>query len=210
MIIEALLLGLSTGAYCLFSCAPVVTPLFMSVEPEKKYSYRMVTLFLSGRLSGYLIFGILSGITGGLLNNSLNPKYNVIFGSVVSLIIGAILILSGLKFQLPKLSICKYLYKLTNPVKGAYIFGLFTGVNVCPPFIGAATRVINNGGIMYGLLFFLIFFIATSLYFLPYLGVSFLTKKIEPLKEIARFSMLIIGFYIFVYRGIIELLKTVI
>lgn len=210
MIIEALLLGLSTGAYCLFSCAPVVTPLFMSTEPEKKYSSQMLINFLSGRLTGYLIFGIISGFTGGLISSNLNPIYNEILGAIISILIGIILILSGLNFQFPRLSFCKYIFKFTSPVKSSYFFGLFTGVNVCPPFVGAATRVFNNGGIIYGFLFFLIFFLATSIYFLPYLGVSFLTKKIEPLKEIARFSMLIIGSYIFVYSGIIEVLKIII
>lgn len=208
MIIEALLLGLSTGAYCLFSCAPVVTPLFLSIEPDRKQSSRMVAYFLSGRLTGYLIFGAVIGFAGVAINNSLNVEHNKIFGGTVSIIVGAILLLSGLNFQFPKIPVCRLLNKYITPKRNSFIFGLFTGVNVCPPFLGAASRIMDKGGVLYGLIFFLIFFLATSIYFMPYLGVSFLTKRIEPLKEIARFSMLIIGSYILVFRGIINLVKA--
>lgn len=209
MIIEALLLGLSTGAYCLFSCAPVVTPLFLSVEPNRKKSFKMVSFFLSGRLAGYLVFGVAIGLAGVSINRNLNPEHNIFIGSIISIVTGLLLVLAGLNFQFPKLPVCRILSRYITPGRNSFVFGLFTGVNVCPPFLGAASRVMDKGGVIYGLVFFLIFFIATSIYFMPYLGVSFITKRIKPLKEIARFSMLIIGFYILVFRGFINLLKVI-
>lgn len=209
MIIEAILLGLSTGSYCLFSCAPIVTPMFLSVEPELRQSKNMVFNFLFGRLSGYIFFGIILGMTGGYINSSLSDTSLNLFKGIVSMIVGSLLLMSGLKFQFPKLNICKVIGRFVSPVKGSYIFGLLTGVNVCPPFLGAATRVMSKGGVINGIIFFSIFFVFTSLYFLPYLGVPFLIKKIEPLQEIARISMLLIGFYISLFSGLLEIFKII-
>ena len=58
MILEAILLGLSTGTYCTMYCAPVLIPFLSGTE---KVSYKrnsgLIGAFLGGRLVTYFILG---------------------------------------------------------------------------------------------------------------------------------------------------------
>lgn len=207
MFLEASFLGLSTGAYCLFSCSPVLAPFFISQQAKQKIITKMVCLFLGGRLAGYLLFGLLAGLTGNWLNQELSTENLVLFKGCVSVVVGLLLIASGLRLQFPHFSICKLFNRTVTSDKSAFLFGILTGVNLCPPFIGAATRIMNKGGVLYGAGFFLIFFLTTSLYFLPYIGITALTKRKKELILIARFSMLIIGAYILLFSGVFELIS---
>ncbi len=67
-ILEAFLLGLSTGPICLAYCAPVLVPFMLAAE---KYTFirtvRTLSLFLLGRFVGYMIIGLLSGLVGSTL-----------------------------------------------------------------------------------------------------------------------------------------------
>ena len=69
MILEAILLGLSTGTYCTMYCAPVLIPFLSGTE---KVSYKrnsgLIGAFLGGRLVTYFILGAAFAAVGLLVN----------------------------------------------------------------------------------------------------------------------------------------------
>ena len=65
MISEAFFLGLSSGPACLFTCAPVLAPFLAGQSgPGAEKSWRDLSLFLLGRLLGYLFLGAVLGAIG--------------------------------------------------------------------------------------------------------------------------------------------------
>lgn len=203
LIVESLLLGLTTGAYCLLSCSPMITPLFLFKGDSYKKSGTMVAHFLLGRLSGYVIIGILSGLAGSFIMELLSAKAKTIFSVLVSLITGGILIFSGLKRTRTDKKECKRVSGFIKGSHSSFVVGILTGVSLCPPFITAITRVLDRGGVAYGLLFFLLFYLSTSIYFLPLIGSTFLSKRIPALREISKYALIIMGAYILIFRGIL-------
>jgi nitric oxide reductase large subunit len=51
---------------------------------------------------------------------------------------------------------------------------------------------------------FLFFFLGTSVYFLPLLGVPLLGKKLEIPRLVARVVLVLLGLYFFLCRGILS------
>lgn len=204
-ILESLILGLTTGAYCFFNCAPVVAPQLLANGDTFNSAKRNVIGLLLGRLSGYLLVGFLSGLAGSYILESLGVTGSKILLSTISILTGSVLILSGIRLILIKKGSCNKFCSSFKSSRSSYLLGLLAGVNLCPPFLTAILRVISEGGIGYGLIYFFFFFTATTIYFLPYLGIPFLNKRIKPLKDISTISMFIVGTYLLLFRGVLSL-----
>ena len=68
MILKAVILGFSSGIFCLGYCYPILGPVMLSRrENTFKSTALSLALFLLGRLSAYIIFGGLVGILGRYL-----------------------------------------------------------------------------------------------------------------------------------------------
>ena len=81
-----------------------------------------------------------------------------------------------------------------------FIAGILTGLSPCPPFIAGITRVFVIGDMLAGLLYFLGFYVTTSLFLVPALATGFLKYRKE-LKLVASFVSIIFGiFFIFQIR----------
>lgn len=76
MILEAVLLGLSTGTYCAMYCGPVLIPFLFGTE---KISCRrnagLIGLFLASRLAIYFVLGVALSAAGLLASEFLDPYF---------------------------------------------------------------------------------------------------------------------------------------
>jgi sulfite exporter TauE/SafE len=81
--------------------------------------------------------------------------------------------------------------------------GLFTGLSLCPPFVAAGVRAAESRSLAASILFFLLFFVGTSVWFVPALAVSAL-RRMEPVATVARMTMVVLALY-YAYLGVIGL-----
>jgi len=202
--VQGFLLGLATGTVCLAYCAPVLLPYILG--EGRKTGQNFVTLgeFMGGRLCGYLLFGVLAWAASRLMLQ---------WGNYRELAFGLIYI---------ALAVMLLVYGLTNPstpcaarsLKGRLAqtlgrwpflmplaLGFLTGLNLCPPFLLAFTGAAWTGSLGQSVLYFLTFFLGTSIYFLPmpFLG---LLERFKALRTIGRLAGAVVAIY-YLYMGII-------
>jgi sulfite exporter TauE/SafE len=83
------------------------------------------------------------------------------------------------------------------------VLGFLTGLNLCPPFLLAFAVATDSGSLSRSLLFFLMFYLGTSLFFLPLPLLSFI-NRLQIFKTIGRMAAIVVAVYYF-YSGIILL-----
>jgi sulfite exporter TauE/SafE len=196
IITEAFMLGLSTGVYCFSQCGIVIVPYLFTNESNgvKKRSY-LILNFLSGRFIAYILIGLIAGYLG-MRFSTLLKEYDNIFKIIITISYFALsfLLIFNSFHKYKNHESCKYRNKkLYNSFP--ILLGLFTGVNICPPFIAAAARAFNTSSVFKGGLFFVIFFIATSIFILP-LTFTGLMKNSEILRKVARITSIMAGVYL--------------
>jgi sulfite exporter TauE/SafE len=203
MIHEGLLLGLSTGSFCAVSCAPVAIPFIFSERIESwKRNAGLVGMMLLGRLAGYIAVGFLIGALGGYAVQYLDPGIQRRLLAVSNTLIGALMIASGLMHNAPGLSFCRKFKAVYRPAWGSLLYGLFTGLSICPPFFMAASRVFGAGDGLSGMAYFAMFFLGTSVYFLPLLGVHLFKDRLETVRMVARLALVLLGAYFLLFQGL--------
>ena len=85
------------------------------------------------------------------------------------------------------------------------VLGFLTGLNLCPPFLAALLRAGSGTTLLQTMGFFLLFFVGTTPWFLPFLG----TRALKPgpgLRHVARFVLLLLA-AAYAYLGIVLLLE---
>jgi sulfite exporter TauE/SafE len=188
--IEGCLLGLASGISCGVFCLPVLIGLtarnIKTLTPVNNLLF-----FLLGRLISYLFIGILISFIGEkirIINN---------FEIFINFFIGIILFVWGIKafIEVDKENKNCPVRKISNTAP--LIMGLITGISPCPPFIAGALKVLTIGKPLYGLIFFIGFYITTSLFLLPGLF-TFLLKFKKELRVIAGFISIIFGIIYFI------------
>jgi sulfite exporter TauE/SafE len=155
--IQGFLLGLSTGPFCLATCAPAFVP-FMMAE-DRGLLQNAITLgeLALGRLFAYLLFGLAVGYAGAKLNGPWLDK--AIGMAMISL--SAVMLLFVVSKKKPHLGLCRLSDKYSSfPV----LFGFFTGINICPPFLLAISSAAGMGSLWGSVLLFGGFFIGTTIY----------------------------------------------
>jgi len=202
---KALLLGLSTGLFCAGFCVPLVGPLLLSDEPVRHpkssilsprssvlRSASRVLLFLAGRLVAYLLFGLVFGALGGVLSRVWGIK--TILLPLLYAVLGVLMIVYAVVQSFPHIGFCR---ALGQPVRSGWyitLVGFLAGINLCPPFLLAVTTVMDIGGALRGLLFFLVFFLATSTYLLP-LFFTGLVSRFSSVRFAGRVTAVLAGLY---------------
>lgn len=206
MLLEAILLGLSSGSYCIFSCAPAAVPMFLTDDQSPKSSILRLIKFLLGRLAGYLLFGFLIGLLGAYTLGYLDPFIHQRIESYVMIILGSFLLYSGLiKKGLVKSCLLR---KLTNGRHlSIVIVGLLTGISFCPPFFVAASRVFGKSGSVGGLVYFFFFFLGTSVFMLPLGGFFCFARFKKAVLYISTWLRILIGAYFLIFLGLITLIS---
>jgi sulfite exporter TauE/SafE len=196
-VVEAILLGFASGPVCLGSCGPVLLPWLAAERSGIRGTARVLSIFLGGRLAGYLGFAVMAWAVGLALPVEQTSR-TLIFG-LANLGLAVVLVLH---VWLPrrKRPAEQKLYQIgARPL----FLGLFTGLSLCPPFVAAGVRAAESRSLAASILFFLLFFLGTSVWFVPALAVSAL-RRMEPVAAVARITMLVLALY-YAYLGVIGL-----
>jgi sulfite exporter TauE/SafE len=185
------LAGLSVGVSCLGLCLPVFLPILLSQKRNTKGSFLLVLEFSGGRLLGYLFFGLVFGLFGQLIRSNL-IHYIIAIANIWT---GILMIVYSLG-RIDK-KICSYIP--FSKIKWPILLGFLTGVNVCPPFLASLTYVFNLRDIILSLIYFLMFFLGTSVYIVPaaFLGIF---TKINWVQKISHIAGVLVGIYFTVWN----------
>lgn len=190
-LIQPFLLGISTGIFCFTYCVPFIAPYLVSEERKLAKNFKVILEFIFGRLGGYILFGAIFGYLGERISNQ---AVNLIL--IISLmVLSMFLIFYALGFLKPKLSFCSgKFFREKSPLA----MGFLMGINICPPFLMSLAYVFTLHSAVKGIIYFVVFFIATSLYLLPLVFLGLLGKMKE-FRLIARVSALIVGIVFLIY-----------
>lgn len=166
LVSNGFLLGLSTGAFCLGSCLPVLLP-FILVEKKSDLLRNLLVVleFSAGRMIAYALVGFIVGYLG----KKLTPGGFHLLMAAVMVGLSVLLLLYGLVRTFPHAKMCFHLKRVTGDFKRfPFLMGIMLGLNVCPPFLLAITYTLDSsGGPLLGALFFICFFLGTSVFIIP-------------------------------------------
>ena len=205
---EGFILGLSTGVVCLAYCGPVLIPFLLSEANTLLNNTFTVLLFLAGRLLAYVVVGLLAGLAGAKLMQP--SSLQTVFYGILYIILALLMIAYGFyRFReicLGHTRITGKVYFQRWPYLVPVVGGFATGINLCPPFLLAITGAVQSGAVLTSLLFFLMFFLGTSLYFVPLPFIGFFRRQ-QVLRIVGKFAAIIAGI-IYLYKGIIFLVSV--
>ena len=191
LITQPLLAGLSTGVFCLTSCFPFIGSYLGAEGRGLKKSIFILLEFLAGRLAGYLCFGLLVGYLG----EKFDPQWLRLATDIAFIVLSLILLLYLFGLVREK-NFCCAPKILKN--RGPALMGFFLGVNLCPPFLLSVAYVFSRHSALDGMLYFALFFLASSVYFLPLAFVG-LASKAKEFQAVARTSGFLVAVIFFIY-----------
>jgi sulfite exporter TauE/SafE len=182
---EGSLLGFAAGISCAVFCIPVFLGL-ASRNINKINTSLDMGFFLIGKFIAYMFVGIFFSIVG------MHLKFISFAGLFSKLIIGGLLIYWGIKgfIESDKEKNNCSIKKFNKIIP--FIAGILIGISPCPPFIAGITRILVLGNVFAGILYFLGFYVTTSLFLFPVLSTHFLKYKKE-LKIIASIISIAFG-----------------
>lgn len=189
MIIEAIsqgmLLGLSTGIFCLVTCAPIYVPFVLSEDRKLWGNILAVGEIATGRLIAYLLFGLILGILGTQISG---PWLNKAIG-IAMILLSVLMLAFVVTKKLPHFRLCKMSKKYMNYPA---FFGFLTGINVCPPFLLAMSVALSYASIAGSIILFGGFFIGTSFYLILLVPLG-LAAKVENIRQIGLITAVMSG-----------------
>ena len=205
---EAALLGLASGPGCLASCGPVLLPALAAQGEGLRGTAGLLSVFLSGRLAGYLSFSVLAWAAG--LAAPTDPRWRaLLFGLVDLSLAGALAVYALAARHCPPTrepsGSPSRLVSIERRVRpwGPAALGLLTGLNICPPFLAAGARAAQTRSLPGAAAFFLVFFLGTAVWSLPLVAMGWL-RRLAAVAAVARMTLLVLaGWY--AYLGIIAL-----
>ena len=181
---------------------------WLGAEPrELRATGRLLTLFLGGRLVGYLAFAAVAWELGAAIPVDSRTR-TLVFG-LANFGLAALL---GISAFIPR-RLCVMrpdereprLYQIGSADRfrppAALTLGFLTGLNLCPPFVTAGVRAAATRSLSGALLFFAVFFVGTAVWFLPALAISPL-RRISVVPTVARMTMVALAVY-YAYLGVV-------
>ncbi len=204
------MLGLASGPACVASCGPVVVPTLLAEHEGVSVNLRYLSAFLVTRLIGYLIFAAVAWQLGTLV--SLRSSTGLWVFAVIHILLAAILVRYAFVTRRGCISSVKQPELVTigparhHGIPAVALLGLLTGVSLCPPFVAAGVRAAQAANLLGALVFFAVFFLGTGVWFLPFLGMSWIRRN-EAVLTVARMTMVLIAVYYF-YVGVVSLLGS--
>lgn len=186
VIVQPFLAGLSTGLFCCAFCFPFVAPILVAEERSLREGWCVLGAIIGGRLVGYALFGLGIGFLGERFESVLIER--ILLCALIAL--STLLMLYGVGWLRPTASWCGALIR--SPVRAPFVMGLLMGINLCPPFLMSVIYVFTLHSALKGIAYFLMFFLGTSLYFLP-LGFLATLSRWEYLRKAARISAVLVG-----------------
>jgi|DewCreStandDraft_4_1066084.scaffolds.fasta_scaffold01934_2 sulfite exporter TauE/SafE len=197
-IFTGFLVGLSSGAVCLGICSPYLIPFLLAEKRDIKNNTFIILEFLSGRLIAYISVAIFAGVTGVALNDFI----------ISSKITGGFMIIAGVMLFLYSSGIANLIkiYPLKNiSIRVPFGAGLVSGLNICPPFITAFTYAVSLHSIINSLIYFLFFFLGTSVYLLPFIF-SGLISKYKTAQNAGKISGILVSLFVII-NGILLIFR---
>ena len=201
---KGFLLGLASGTTCLAFCAPVLVPYLL--DDGKNVWQNLLTLlqFLGGRLGGYALFGLSAWAAGSLLSSATGHFQSTMMG-IVYIGLASLLLLSTLRNRATATGPCalrSIQARLERwPALLAVGMGFLAGLKVCPPLLLAFADAASMASLADSLVFFLAFFVGTSIYFVP-LSLVGAFRHVSALRTIGRFAAVIVALY-YTYSGVL-------
>jgi len=205
---QALVLGLVSGPACVASCGPVIVPSLLAEQGGLRLNSRYLSLFLATRLCGYLLFATAAWELGALVP-LLSPARSLLI-ALIHLLLGCALLLYAYSVGHPGRCSCAGSQLVTigaaekHRVPGAAVLGLLTGLSLCPPFVAAGVRAAEAASLAAALLFFMVFFVGTSIWFVPFAGLGWIRRS-EAVTIVARMTLVLIAVY-YLYAGLSALI----
>jgi sulfite exporter TauE/SafE len=197
---EALVLGLASGPACVASCGPVLIPSLLAEGTGVRRHARYLSAFLATRLLGYLLFAVIAWEVGALV--SLRATAHPLVFAAIHLSLGCVLLRYAYAVGHACRSSCAS-SELVNigtakvrPLSGAAVLGFLTGVSLCPPFVAAGVRAAEAASMAAAVVFFAVFFLGTSIWFVPFAGLGWVRRN-EAVTTVARMAMVLIALYYF-------------
>ncbi len=205
-IIEPAVLGLSSGLLCLSSCGPVLVPWIASEPRPLATTARLLGWFLGGRLIGYLGFAVVVWAVGVAMPLEARPRTYMFAAAHLGLAAGLLVWVvrkpkrcaagppsPGL--SPPARAALDPAHRATKrrlpiapaPARSALGLGLMTGLNLCAPFVAASLRAMQTGSLVRSLAFFSLFFLGTAVWFVPSIGMAWLSR-LQGAAFVARLS----------------------
>lgn len=202
IVLEGLVLGLSTGAYCLGMCFVFFMP-YLCVEGKQNLfeNFKKILLFLAGRLIAYVSFALIMGSLGV----SHHDFFSVRLTNLSLVVVSSLMLLYALTHHFGDSGFCKSLLFRFNLTRLPFFLGLFSGLNPCLPFLVGLSRLWTLNSILGGVVLFVAFFIGTSVYMIPLIFVSFL-NRLERVRQIGLFVALLSSVW-FLFVGITGLMQ---
>ena len=205
---EALALGVSSGPACLASCGPLLIPALAAERRPTRGSGIVLAEFLAGRFGGYVVFACVAWLAG--LSFQLAPRAGTLAFGLADLGMAALLAgygvalgrrPAGCQGECPAVRA----HRLAGRFGGVApaLLGFLSGVSLCPPFVAAGIRAAQGSGLVHALVFFACFFLGTSIWFVPSLGVGLL-HRFAAVAVVARLVLFLLAGY-YAYLGLIIL-----
>lgn len=192
VILAPLLAGLSTGLFCCLTCYPFLVPVFAAEERSPRASLRVWLQFLLGRLAGYVLFGAAIGWLGEQCGSVWLTRASTVGMMVMALV----MVIYALGFWRPSGSFCASGSRWAAATPA--LLGFLMGIHACPPFLMSVAYVFTLQSMLKGIVYFLVFFCATSVYLIPLLFVGLLGRMKE-FRLAARISAFAVGILFLVY-----------
>ena len=205
---EPLVLGLASGPACVASCGPVVVPSMLAERAGLRLNIRYLSVFLVTRLVGYLLFAAVAWELGALAAIPSSAR-SLIF-AVIHVLLACVLLRYAYTVGRACSHSCEGPQLVTisgarnHRVPGAAVLGFLTGVSLCPPFVVAGVRAAETASMAAAVLFFAVFFLGTSVWFVPFAGLGWVRRN-EAVTTVARMAMVLIAVYYF-YAGVMTLI----
>jgi len=207
--VRGFLLGLANGTACLVFCAPVLIPFLLQEGHSARRNLATLLQFLGGRLGGYLLLGLAAWATGSLLLQA-SPFQSLIVGATY-VGLAALLLVTVLRRRATA-GACALegaQSRLAHwPALLPAAMGFLAGLKLCPPVLLAFADAAHSGTLAGGLLLFLMFFLGTSIYFLPF---SFLgaLSRVSALRFVGKVAAAVVALY-YLVAGVLMLAGGVI
>lgn len=200
------MLGLSSGAACMATCAPVLVPYLLGEGKGVIRNAFLTGQFLLGRLLGYLLFSVLAWtVSRAILQGG--SRHDLIIGTAY-LLFSLLLIFYGFfgteaSCETACTNGCRPKFIALWPATLPIAAGFATGLSFCPPFLLAFTGAAEQTTLLGSALFFFFFFLGTSIPFLlaPFVG---LFRSFSALQIIGKMAAGLMGIY-YLYSGMILL-----
>jgi sulfite exporter TauE/SafE len=192
VIAQPFLAGLSTGLFCCAYCFPFVAPFLVAEERTMRQTAWVLSNFILGRLAGYTLFGLAVGFLGERFDSRWLHLISV--GALI--LLSVFLLLYALGLVSPAWPLCAG----TSRARGRtpFLMGVFMGLKVCPPLLVSAAYVFSLHDMLKGVLYFLVFFVGTTIYFIP-LALLGMLSGMDEFRRVARASAVLVSVIFLVY-----------